>query len=311
MTTSSHIIADEFERYRPLLFSIAYRMLGNASEVEDMLQEAYLRYRTTDASEIHALKTYLCTIVTRLCLDYLKSARVKREQYIGPWLPEPILTTEHDIAPFESAAQHESISLAFLVLLEALTPPERAVFLLHEVFDFEYAEIAEIIRESPVNCRQLCHRAKKSVAERRHRFEPSRETQLHLVNRFLLACQEGDVQGLKDVLAQDVTNWGDGGGKAVAARRPIIGVYAVIRFWLGLAHKPPAHLLLTFEDVNGGPAVLIWTGDSLYAVITFEVVDSQIRAIRGVLNPDKLVYIRRQLEARQRTVSQRKTSSTG
>ncbi len=304
MTTSSHISTDEFEQYRPLLFSIAYRMLGNASEVEDMLQTAYLRYRSTDASEILVLKTYLCTIVTRLCLDYLKSARVQREQYIGPWLPEPILTTEPDISPFETAAQHESISFAFLVLLEALTPPERAAFLLHEVFDFEYGEIAEIIGKSPANCRQLCHRTKEAVAERRRRFEPSPETQLLLVNRFLLACQEGDFQGLKDVLAQDVTNWGDGGGKAVAARRPIIGVDAVMRFWLGLARKPPADLLLTFEDVYGSPAALIWTGDSLYAVITFEVDDSQIRAIRGVLNPDKLVYIRRQLGARQRAVSQ-------
>lgn len=291
-------VTEAFETYRPLLFSIAYRMLGSASEADDILQETYLRYRSAPASEIHSLKSYLTTIVTRLCLDYLKSARVQREQYIGPWLPEPILTTDNEIMPFETAAQHESISLAFLVLLEALTPPERAVFLLHEVFDYDYAEIAEITGKSPANCRQLCHRAKEYIAQRRHRFEVSREMQQHLINRFLIACQEGDVQGLKDILAQDITNWGDGGGKAVATRRPIIGVDAVTRFWLALAKKPPANLTLAFEDVNGDRAVLLWMGDSLYAVTTFDIADGRIQAMHSILNPDKLMYITSQLKSR-------------
>lgn len=291
-------VTEAYETYRPLLFSIAYRMLGSASEAEDILQETYLRYRSAPASEIHSLKSYLTTIVTRLCLDYLKSARVQREQYIGPWLPEPILTTENEIMPFETVAQHESISLAFLVLLEALTPPERAVFLLHEVFDYDYAEIAGIIGKSPANCRQLCHRAKEYIAQRRHRFEVSREMQQHLINRFLVACQEGDVQGLKDILAQDIISWGDGGGKAVAARRPIIGVDAVTRFWLALAKKPPAILTLTLEDVNGDPAVLLWMGDSLYLVLAFDIADGLIQAIHGILNPDKLMYITSQLKSR-------------
>lgn len=291
-------VTEAYETYRPLLFSIAYRMLGSASEAEDILQETYLRYRSAPASEIHSLKSYLTTIVTRLCLDYLKSARVQREQYIGPWLPEPILTTENEIMPFETVAQHESISLAFLVLLEALTPPERAVFLLHEVFDYDYAEIAGIIGKSPANCRQLCHRAKEYIAQRRHRFEVSREMQQYLINRFLIACQDGDVQGLKDILAQDIISWGDGGGKAVAARRPIIGVDAVTRFWLALAKKPPAILTLTLEDVNGDPAVLLWMGDSLYLVLAFDIADGLIQAIHGILNPDKLMYITSQLKSR-------------
>src|SRR2546425_4561383 len=176
MTASNEISTEAFEIYRPLFFSIAYRMLGSASEADDMLQEAYLRYRTTPAAEIRSLKSYLTTIVTHLCLDYLKSARVQREQYIGPWLPEPVLTTEADDMPFETATQHESISLAFLVLLEALTPPERAVFLLHEVFEYDYQEIAQMLGKSPANCRQLFHRAKQYLAEHRHRFDASRET---------------------------------------------------------------------------------------------------------------------------------------
>ena len=298
MTTSREIYTEAFETYRPLLFSIAYRMLGSASESDDILQEAYLRYRTAPAVEIHSLKSYLTTIVTRLCLDYLKSARVQREQYIGPWLPEPVLTTDADNMPFETAAQHESISLAFLVLLESLTPLERAVFLLHEVFEYDYREIAQMLDKSPANCRQLFHRAKHYLAERRHRFDTSRETQLRLMGRFLMACQEGDMQGLMDILAQDVTSWGDGGGKAVAARRPVYGAEAVARTWLAFARKPPANLGLTFEDVNGSPAVLIWTDEKLFDVSTFDIADGQIRGIHNILNPDKLANITRQLQAR-------------
>jgi RNA polymerase sigma-70 factor (ECF subfamily) len=163
------------------------------------------------------------------------------------------------------------------------------------VFDFDYNEIAKMIGKSPATCRQLCHRAKEYIAERHHRFDVSRETHLRLINRFLIACQEGDVQGLKDILAQDVTNWGDGGGKVVAARRPIIGVEAVVHFWLTLARKPPVTFVLTIEEVNGSPAVLLWVDNALYAVVTFDVTDGQIQTIRNILNPDKLAYIGRQL----------------
>ncbi len=288
-TASENRIAGSFEAYRPLLFSIAYRMLGSASDAEDMLQEAYLRYQNAESHEISELKAYLCTIVTNLCLDYLKSARVQREQYIGPWLPEPVLTGEQYANPFEIAERHESISLAFLVLLELLTPPERAVFLLHEVFDFNYREVGAMIGKSAANCRQLCHRAKAFIAERQHRFDTSRETHLRLITRFLTACQEGDMRGLQEMLAQDVVSWGDGGGKALAARRPISGIEAVARLWLGLARKAPVALALSIEDVNGSPAALLWQDDALYSVVTFDVLDGRIQAIRNVLNPDKLL----------------------
>lgn len=288
---------ENFESYRSLLFSIAYRMLGSASEADDIVQEAYLRYRTAPAGEIRSLKAYLSTVVTHLCLDYLKSARTQREQYIGPWLPEPVLTTDSSIRLFETAEQHESIALAFLVLLETLNPVERAVFLLHEVFDYTYQEIAEMLGKSPANCRQLCHRAKESIAGRRQRFTPSRETQLQLMGRFLAACQEGDVQGFMDILAHDVINWSDGGGKAVAARRPISGAAAVAHFWLALSRKAPSDFSLTLEEINGSPAFLLWIGDSLLSVVTFEVIDDRIQGIRNVMNPDKLAYILRQLRA--------------
>ncbi len=297
MTLTGTIITDEFEGYRPYLFSIAYRMMGSASEAEDIVQDTYLRYRQAPSSEIRSPKSYLATLVTRLCLDHLKSARIQREEYIGPWLPEPLLTSDQEAMPFETAAQHESISLAFLVLLETLSPPERAVFLLHDIFDFDYQEIAGMIGKSPASCRQLGHRAKASIASRKHRYEPSRETHLRLLNRFLLACQEGDVEGLKEILAQDVVNYGDGGGKVLAALRPIVGIDAVMRLWLSLTHKAPADISITFEEVNGQPAVISWIGDRVYDVVSFEVVDGKIQAIRGILNPDKLAYIARQMQA--------------
>jgi len=297
MTLTGTIITDEFEGYRPYLFSIAYRMMGSASEAEDIVQDTYLRYRQAPSSEIRSPKSYLATLVTRLCIDHLRSARIQREEYIGPWLPEPLLTSDQEAMPFETAAQHESISLAFLVLLETLSPPERAVFLLHDIFAFDYQEIAGMIGRSPTSCRQLGHRARASIASRKHRYEPSRETHLCLLNRFLLACQEGDVEGLKEILAQDVVNYGDGGGKVLATLRPVVGIDAVMRLWLSLTHKALADLSITFEEVNGLPAVISWRGERIYDVVSFEVVDARIQAIRGILNPDKLTYIARQLQA--------------
>jgi len=297
MTLTGTIITDEFEGYRPYLFSIAYRMMGSASEAEDIVQDTYLRYLQAPSSEIRSPKSYLATLVTRLCIDHLRSARIQREEYIGPWLPEPLLTSDQEAMPFETAAQHESISLAFLVLLETLSPPERAVFLLHDIFAFDYQEIAGMIGRSPTSCRQLGHRARASIASRKHRYEPSRETHLRLLNRFLLACQEGDVEGLKEILAQDVVNYGDGGGKVLAALRPVVGIDAVMRLWLSLTHKALADLSITFEEVNGQPAVISWRGERVYDMVSFEVVDARIQAIRGILNPDKLTYIARQPQA--------------
>jgi RNA polymerase sigma-70 factor (ECF subfamily) len=299
--------SDSFQSYRPLLFAIAYRMLGSASEADDVLQDAYLRYATAQAdgrpAAIRSLKAYLSTIVTRLCLDRLKAARGTREQYLGPWLPEPVLQ-EDAIDPEHDAERHESITMAFLLLLEALAPQERAVFLLREVFEYEYAEIAEVLGLSAANCRQIFHRAKQHIAERRPRFRPAPERQRELVARFLAATQRGDVQQLASVLAQDVSFIADGGGKVAAARQPVHGRELVIKLLIKLAENAPRavhaaehELRLIAAEVNGEPAVLFWVRDRLDTVFSFALGDEQITAIHAVRNPDKLSYIQHQLLA--------------
>jgi RNA polymerase sigma-70 factor (ECF subfamily) len=289
---------DDFQTYRPLLFAIAYRMLGSASDAEDIVQETYLRYCATPASQIRSPKSYLSTIVTRLCLDELKSARVVREEYIGPWLPEPVLTGDSELTLLQTVEQRESISMAFLVLLERLTPHERAVLLLREVFGYGYQEIAEIVGTSTPSCRQLFHRAKERIAGGQPRFEASPEVQRRLVERFLAACQRGDLQALTEMLAHDVAAWSDGGGKVPAARRPVRGHDAIMRFALGLIRKAYADARFTFEEVNGAPALLTWAGDVLTSVIVCHVAGGQIQTACAVLNPDKLAYLQRQLRDR-------------
>ncbi|HEU5368342.1 MAG TPA: RNA polymerase sigma-70 factor [Ktedonobacterales bacterium] len=285
---------DEFETYRPLLFSIAYRMLGSASEAEDLVQETYLRYRLAQDSEIRSLKSYLTTIITRLCLDELKSARAQREEYFGPWLPEPLLTDDAGAA----IEQRETVSLAFLLLLETLTPPERAVFVLHAAFDYPFEEIGEIIDKNAAACRQLFHRAHLRLAEHRPRFEASLEEQQELTARFLLAAQSGDVHELTEMLARDVVVWADGGGKVSAATRPVSGQDRVIRFVQGLLRKALAGVAISVENVNSAPALLFWTGEKLLMVGGLRIADGQIQEIYGIMNPDKLAYFQRQLQAR-------------
>src|SRR6266480_4359069 len=212
-------MVESFESYRTYLFAIAYRMLGSAMDAQDMVQETYLRYSTTPPETITSLKAFLTTIITRLCMDQLHLARRKREVYPGPWLPEPIITTTtlESINPEERVEREESISLAFLMLLEQLQPLERAVFLLREVFEYEYAEIAAFLDKSEVACRQWFSRAKKHLADRRPRFPPSPETHRQLLSGFLKAIQMGDMTTLMDMLAEDVTLWADGGGKVRGA----------------------------------------------------------------------------------------------
>jgi RNA polymerase sigma-70 factor (ECF subfamily) len=300
---------EAFQAYRPLLFSIAYRMLGSASEADDVLQDAYLRYAGAQSrgeappSQVRSLKAYLSTIVTRLCLDRLKAARTVREQYLGPWLPEPVLTQDDD--PQGDVERHESITLAFLVLLEALTPQERAVFLLREVFEYEYDEIAEMLGLSAANCRQLFHRARQHVAEGRPRFRPAPERQRQLVERFLAATQRGDMQGLTSMLAHDVTFTADGGGKVPSARQPVHGRDAVARLLIGLVRSVERALQIAFADlrfdlaeVNGEPAMLLWVQDRLETIFVYSLVDDQVTAILALRNPDKLAYRLGQLRAR-------------
>lgn len=279
---------ETFESYRPLLFSIAYRMLGSAMEAEDIVQEAYLRFQS--ARQVQSPKAYLSTVVTRLCLDRLKSAREQRESYIGPWLPEPVITA--DLEPEQEASLVDSISMAFLVLLENLTPLERAVFLLREVFDYDYAEIADMLGRDEAACRQLFSRAKKRVAEQRPRFKSSPEEHNRLLANFMQAVTVGELAGLTALLAEDVTLWSDGGGKVQAATRPVHGRDAVARLLLGIRRFAPEGMQIELAPINGEMGIILRNADAapLFAV-TLETGDGLIRAFRLVVNPDKLKHL--------------------
>ena len=283
---------ETFESYRPLLFSIAYRMLGSAMDAEDIVQETYLRYQNANKQDIQSPKAYLATITTRLCLDYLKSVKTQREDYIGTWLPEPICT---DTSPSQIVGNRESITIAFLVLLESLSPIERAIFLLREVFDYSYAEIASVVGKREDNCRQYYQRARQFIIERRPRFEPSSATQEKLVESFLQALTTGDVVTLKDLLAEDVELYGDGGGKARAIRHPIVGRDGVVRFLVtGIYRQLPPDIIMGIVNVNVIPAIYFWQQNRLLCLMTFSMSTSRIEAIHNILNPDKLMYFQRQ-----------------
>lgn len=291
---------DVFTTDRPLLFSIAYRMLGSATDAEDILQDAWLRYRGADRSSIRSPKAFAATIVTRLCLDRLKSVRTTREEYIGPWLPEPVLTSEIE-GPDTVLQRTESVTLAFLVLLEKLSPVERAVFLLKDVFEYDHSEIAEMLGTTAANSRQLLHRAKARLAEGRPRLTGTSQSRRAIAERFTRAFSSGDGSELTALLAKEVGLWSDGGGKASAARRPLIGRDPVVRFLIGLhrtaqtAGLTPRDVSLRIEDVNSEPALVVRVGQRLESIFVFSIVDGAISGIRVVRNPDKLAHIDRQL----------------
>lgn len=302
--SSPAALAELYQGYRALLFSIAYRMTGSAAEAEDILQDGYLRFHAAaaaaGAAPMESPRSYLSTIIVRLSLDHLKKARAERERYDGPWLPEPILVAP-DPDPAEQRERRETISLAFLTLLESLTPGERAAFLLHEVFDYPHEEIASILGKSPAASRQLLRRARLRLDERRARrsgeprFRPSPDEHRRLVSRFLNAAERGDVQALAQTLAQDVVSVSDGGGKVPAAGRPIVGRDAVLRLFAGLLRHAPPETHFSVAHVNGEPALLTWVGQTLFSVLTFEAAGGAIHAIRVVVNPDKLAYLAQQL----------------
>jgi RNA polymerase sigma-70 factor (ECF subfamily) len=291
---------DLFQANRPALFGVAYRMLGSATDAEDVLQDAWLRFSAAGTADIRSTKAYLTTIVTRLCLDRLKSARATREEYIGPWLPEPVATDDRS-EPEQSLAQAESVTLAFMVLLETLSPEERAVFLLREVFDYEYDEIATMLDTTSANCRQLFHRARGRIAERKPRFRASLDEKRPLIDRFVRAFSDGSEEELTRVLAADVGFWSDGGGKALAARRPIFGRDRVTNLLLGFRQTAPAvgvpleSVTLDIAEVNGEHALVLRVAGKLDGIYVMTVEDGAIAAIRVVRNPDKLIYIERQL----------------
>jgi len=285
---------ESFETYRSYLFAIAYRMLGSAMDAEDMVQETYLRYQTTPPQTIRSLKAYLTTILVRLCMDQLQLARRKREQYVGPWLPEPIRTAETPEAadPEKRVEMEESISLAFLVLLEQLQPFERAVFLLREVFAYEFAEIATMLDKSEAACRRSFSRAKLHLASHRPRFPASPETHRQLLTAYFQAVQNGEMTALKDQLAEEVTLWADGGGKVKqAALRPISGREAVARFSLGTKRFWPENSRVELAEVNGQAALIIHAGDQTFSVLTIDVEQGHIQAIRIIANPEKLARV--------------------
>ena len=290
--------AEAFERYRVLLFSIAYRMTGSASEAEDLVQETYLRYQASESAEIVSLKAYLTTIITRLALNYLQSARVVREQYMGTWLPEPLLTSEDGRFPLADLELQETLSLAFLRLLEALSPPERAVLLLHDVFDYPFSEIGGMLEKSQANCRQILHRARQALQDKRARFEPEPQRQRQLLLSFLAASQAGDMAALTGLLAQDAVSWSDGGGKVKANLQPICGQQTVARFWLSVTPKAPRPLTFTLAEINGAPALLCWDEGSLAGVISLTLSAGGIQEIYSLLNPEKLAYLHKQLSGR-------------
>jgi RNA polymerase sigma-70 factor, ECF subfamily len=283
-----------YEELRPLLFSIAYRMVSSVSEAEDIVQEAFLRIHRAEAegTKVDSPKAYLSAVVTRLSIDHLKSARARREQYVGQWLPEPLLT---DSAP-DAAAQAEtadSLSMAFLVLLESLTPVERAVFLLREVFDYDYAEIAKIVQRSEDNCRQLYVRARRHIDEGRPRFEASREQRDELAQRFFAAAQLGDTNALLEMLAADVVVYGDGGGKAPSWPEPIYGRERVAKLMAGTFRQASGlGASLQPTHINRQPGVMFLDEEGgIGAVMSIEIADGVIQTIRGITNPDKLAHL--------------------
>jgi RNA polymerase sigma-70 factor (ECF subfamily) len=269
------------------MLSIAYRMVGSFSEAEDLVQDAYERLTSEDGVDNE--RAWLTTVVTRLCIDHLRSARVRREQYPGTWLPEPVVA---DPAP-DAAIRSESLSMAVLVLLESLSPVERAVFVLREALDYGYDEIAEIVDKSPDNCRQLAVRARRHVDERRPRFEPSREQREELMKRFVAALHEGETEPLVEMLAQDAAFYGDGGGKAPQIWEPVTGADAVARMLAGFSRVAARRgYTIRVVEINGGPGLVGFdAGGTLIAAQAFDFSDGKVHAIHSIVNPDKLAHI--------------------
>jgi RNA polymerase sigma-70 factor, ECF subfamily len=282
-----------YKEFRPLMFSIAYRMLGSASEAEDIVQEAFLRFHRESrrGTAIESPKAYLSAVTTRLSIDQLRSARVRRERYVGTWLPEPVLT---DDAP-QHAETADSLSMAFLVLLESLTPVERAVFLLREVFDYGYEDIATVVGKSEDNCRQIAVRARRHIAARKPRFEVSRKRREDLAGRFFEAVSKGDTDGLVDLLAADVVAYTDGGGKAPAIPRPVYGAERVARLLITSARGGVERLGLIgmrSASINGQPGALFLDGEGRpLGAMTLDIADDQVQTIRAISNPEKLAHL--------------------
>ncbi|AZS76044.1 RNA polymerase subunit sigma-24 [Streptomyces lydicus] len=277
---------DVFTEHRPLLFTIAYEMLGSAADAEDVLQESYLRWSAVDSATVEHPRAYLVRVVTRQALNHLRTVRARREDYVGPWLPEPIRTAP-DVS--EDTILAESVSMAMMLVLETLNPTERAVFVLHEVFGYTHGEIAACIGKTEVTVRQIAHRARRHVHARRRRFEPDSKATRRIVEQFLLAATTTQVKPLIDLLAPDVVQISDGGGKVVAARRPVIGRDDVARFVLGVIRTATTTTTrIEHATYNGMPAARFLTDGELDWLVVFEIEGGQITGLYGMRNPDKL-----------------------
>ncbi|MFE6622795.1 RNA polymerase sigma-70 factor [Streptomyces sp. NPDC057740] len=291
MTTYTE--TDVFEEHRPVLLGVAYRMLGRVADAEDVVQEAWLRWSHADRSEVREPRAYLVRVTTRLAIDRLRQVKARGETYVGPWLPEPYVTDFGDTVPdtAERAVLADSVSLAVLVVLESLSPLERAVFVLREAFGYPYAEIAAMLDRGEPAVRQLAGRARKHVDERRPRYEVDPVQRRDLTERFLAAAAEGDLEGLMSLLAPDVRLVGDSGGKAKAPVRVLETADKVGRFLIGAARKGAADVSFRFLEVNGGPAVLVRSGDKPDSVFQLDVLDGRIQAVYIIRNPDKLTSL--------------------
>lgn len=275
-----------FEEHRPALERLAYRMLGSLSDADDVMQEAYLRWCKADRSGVESPRAFLISIVTRLCIDQRRSVDARKEQYVGPWLPEPVVETAAD--PTRRLEAAETVSLAFLVVLENLAPVERAAYLLRRVFDYDYAEIARVLDKSEPACRQLVSRAEQRVKERRPRFDPNPTEATELTEAFVTACATGDMASMMRLLAADAVMVSDGGGKVPAALAPVHGADKVARFFLGLAKKYPPEMEVRRVNVNGLPGLMTVLGEQIVNVLTLDVIDGRIAACYVMRNPEKL-----------------------
>jgi RNA polymerase sigma-70 factor, ECF subfamily len=287
--------ADVYQRLRPLMFSIAYRMLGSVTEAEDIVQEAFLRFHRaeTGGGGIDSPRAFLSAVTTRLCIDQLRSARARREAYLGEWLPEPLLTDPAAVDPAGAAVQADTLSMAFLLVLERLSPVERAVFLLHDVFGYGYGEVAAMVGKGEGNCRQLALRARRHVSEHRPRFEASRRQRDELADRFLRAVGDGDMDGLVSMLAADAVVYGDSGGTSPSWPRPIVGRDRVGRLMTSLAGQiRELGITIRRTEINGqSGALFLDPAGLLVNVFVLDIADGQVRTVRSVINPDKLRHL--------------------
>jgi len=286
--------AEAFEAHRRHLTGLAYRMLGSRAEAEDIVQEAWLRWHQADRAAVAEPRAFLATIVTRLCLDHLKSARARRETYAGPWLPEPVLDAEA-LAPDRASELAQDLSIALLLTLQRLSPLERAAFLLHDVFEVGFAEVARMLSRSPAACRQLAARARAQLRQGRPRFAAAAAAEQRLAAAFKAAAEQGDVAGLASLLAEEAVLYSDGGGRRPTALNPILGRDRIVRFLAGIAQHDPAVAGFRYEPapINGRPGLLVHEPAGTTFAIGFGVRDGQIAAIYMVLNPDKLAHLQR------------------